>query len=356
MFDQSRETLELRTRTFPRDWYAFHMLAETYGGMGQYAKAVELSREEVRLNPDSAFSRAELVENLTYMNRFAEAKDMAEQALARWPDAGGLHEDLFDLAFIEGDRSAMTSHAAWASSRPAEAWILSDRALAEAFEGRLRSARALFQRAIGNAGRFREEAAILSVRMALVESACGNRQRALEALRTHPLQGHAFHSAASAAALSRDPARAEEILNDWIRIGPPGSLAAAIFKSSDEALIEIQRGNPARAIDLLGAAEPHELSYGSALLPVYSRGLAYLQLKEASAAAAEFQKVLDHRGAALLSIFYPLSYLQQARAFAMAGDTRKSRQAYEAFLKLGKDVDADVPVLIEARHEYGRLP
>ena len=57
-FEQFKDTLELRTRTFPRDWYGFHMLAETYAAMGQYAKAVELAREEVRLNPDSAFSRA----------------------------------------------------------------------------------------------------------------------------------------------------------------------------------------------------------------------------------------------------------------------------------------------------------
>jgi tetratricopeptide (TPR) repeat protein/predicted Ser/Thr protein kinase len=355
MFDQFRETLELRTRMFPRDWYAFHMLAETYGGMGQYAKAVELSREEVRLNPDSAFSRAELTENLTYMNRFAEAKAVAEEAVRRWPDAGGLHQDLFDLALIEGDRNTMSRHAAWAMARPAESWVLPEQALADAFEGRLRSARSLFQRAIANAGHHREAAAIVSVQLAIVESACGNRQRALDALSAQPLDGYAFRLAPAAAALAGDSARAEKILDDWTRTRSPGSLAVAIFKSSGEALIELQKGNPARAVDLLDAAAPYEFSYGSALIAVYARGLAYLKLKNASAAAVEFQKILDHRGAALTSIFFPLSYLQQARAFVMTGDASESRHAYEAFLKIWKEADDDVPVLIEGKHEYARL-
>jgi eukaryotic-like serine/threonine-protein kinase len=357
MFEQWRDTLELRTRTFPRDWYAFHMLAETTAGMGQYERAVELSREEVRLNPDSAFSRAELTENLTYMNRFDEAADVAEKALARWPDAGGLHEDLFDLAFIKGDRTAMTRHVTWATARPTRHWVLSKPAHAEAFEGRLRNSRVLFQRAIAAAksAHLTEEAASISARMALIESASGNGERAIVALATQPPQGHAFHQAASAAALAGDYRLADTMLNDWARLSPPSSLAAATFKSSAQALMEIHRGDPGRAIDLLSVAAPYELSYGSELLPVYARGLAYLKLRDGSAAAAEFQKVVDHRGAAAVSIFYPLAYLQQARAFRLAGDRLKSRQTYEKFLTLWKDADADVPVLVEAKREYGGL-
>ena len=70
---------------------------------------------------------------------------------------------------------------------------------------------------------------------------------------------------------------------------------------------------------------------------------------------SEFQKVLDNRGAGALSIFYALSYRQQARAFALAGDSGKSRQMYEKFLTLWKDADEDVPVLMEAKREYKAL-
>ena len=98
-----------------------------------------------------------------------------------------------------------------------------------------------------------------------------------------------------------------------------------------------------------------KLGMGADLLPVYTRGLAYLELKDTAAAAAEFQKVLDHRGAAAVSIFYPLSRLQLGRAFALAGDVVRSRASYEAFLAGWKDADPDVPVQLEARRELNEL-
>lgn len=42
-------------------------------------------------------------------------------------------------------------------------------------------------------------------------------------------------------------------------------------------------------------------------------------------------------------------------AAAIAGDTTKSRQAYQDFFALWKDADADIPILIEAKQEYEKL-
>jgi len=355
--EQFKDTLELRTRMFPRDWYGFHVLAETYAARGQYAKAVELAREEVRLNPDSAFSRMELVENLRYMNRFEEAREVAEAALARWPDAGGLHWDSFELAFSAGDRAGMSRHAAWAAAHPEEDWEQTQ-ARAEAFDGKLHAARRLFQRDIEAARRAgRQEAmALRSLRQSIVEASTGNRTRAMATLSAAPGQSvQWFQFAALVAALAGEPTRAQALLDDRSRIEPPSTLAAAKYRAPAEALIAIQRGNPARAIELLEVARPYELGMGADLLPVYTRGLAYLELKDTAAAAAEFQKVLDHRGAAVVSIFYPLSRLQQGRAFALAGDVVRSRASYEAFLAGWKDADPDVPVLLEARRELNEL-
>ena len=88
---------------------------------------------------------------------------------------------------------------------------------------------------------------------------------------------------------------------------------------------------------------------------MYTRGLAYLALKDGATAAAEFQNVLEHRGATDGWIFYPLARLQQGRAFALAGDVVRSRASYEAFLAGWKDADPDVPVLLEARRELKEL-
>ena len=90
-------------------------------------------------------------------------------------------------------------------------------------------------------------------------------------------------------------------------------------------------------------------------MPQTLRGQAYLKLNRASEAAAEFQKILDHRGQGPLSELYPLAHLGLARAAAMAGDAEKSRKEYEEFLKLWKDADAKLPPLTQARQEYDRL-
>jgi hypothetical protein len=87
---------------------------------------------------------------------------------------------------------------------------------------------------------------------------------------------------------------------------------------------------------------------------VYLRGLAFLRLKQGVEAAAEFQKIVDHRGANWGPV-YPLSYLGLARAAALAGDIARARNAYEGFFRLWKDADPEIAILIQARKESSEL-
>ncbi len=93
-----------------------------------------------------------------------------------------------------------------------------------------------------------------------------------------------------------------------------------------------------------------------AMYPTYVRGLAYLALRKAAEAAAEFQKILDHPGVVLEDPMGALARLQLARAWTMAGDVGKAKAAYEELLRLWKDADTRIPVVSEARAEYARLP
>jgi hypothetical protein len=77
-----------------------------------------------------------------------------------------------------------------------------------------------------------------------------------------------------------------------------------------------------------------------------------LQLKQVAEAAAEFQKILDHRGYAPLSPLYPLAHLGLARVAALSGDTARSRKAYEDFFAAWKEADAELPILRTAKREY----
>jgi predicted Zn-dependent protease len=92
-----------------------------------------------------------------------------------------------------------------------------------------------------------------------------------------------------------------------------------------------------------------------ALYPVYVRGSAFLALHQGNKAAAEFQKILDHRGVVMNEPIRPLGHLQLGRAYAMQGDTAKARAAYQDFLTLWKDADPDIPILKQAKAEYAKL-
>ncbi|MFQ5927058.1 MAG: hypothetical protein ACE5MH_06445, partial [Terriglobia bacterium] len=119
--------------------------------------------------------------------------------------------------------------------------------------------------------------------------------------------------------------------------------------------IELQRGNPARAIELLQTAARYELAGGGGLGTIYIRGQAYLAAGKGAEAAAQFHKILDHRGVDALSMLHPLAHLGLARAWAVGGETARSRRAYQDFFALWKDADPDIPILQEAKREYAKL-
>jgi tetratricopeptide (TPR) repeat protein len=136
----------------------------------------------------------------------------------------------------------------------------------------------------------------------------------------------------------------------------------AVYLPSIRAALELNRNQPEKAIELLQSAVPYERAYTDA---VYLRGLAYLRARKGTEAAAEFQKILDHKGATwgpYCPIFhrgwgpyFPLSYVGLARAAALAGDAPRARKVYQDFLALWKDADPDLPILMEAKQEYAKL-
>ena len=89
--------------------------------------------------------------------------------------------------------------------------------------------------------------------------------------------------------------------------------------------------------------------------PVYVHGEAYLAAKDGSAAAAEFQKILDHPGAVRSEPIGALVHLQLGRAFALAGDHTKAKNAYQEFFNLWQSADSDIPLLKQAKTEYVQL-
>jgi len=138
---------------------------------------------------------------------------------------------------------------------------------------------------------------------------------------------------------------------------PQNTLLQKYWLPATQAAIELQLKNPTEAIRILQPVEPMDLSLSfpldfGAMYTTYLRGEAYLQSHQGKEAAAQFQKILDHPGVINFALG-SLAHLGLARAYALDGDKAKSRAAYDRFLELWKDGDAENHVLRQARYERG---
>jgi len=156
--------------------------------------------------------------------------------------------------------------------------------------------------------------------------------------------------------------RAEKLANEIAAHYPLDTLVNVYWLPVIRGAIELNRNNAAKAVEILQAAAPYELAspqawsgLGGPLYPAYLRGLAFLRLSRAGDAAAEFQKLVDHRGFMRTCALRPLAFIALARASTLRGDTAKARSAYEEFFALWKDADPDIPILRRAKAEYARL-
>src|SRR5262249_27718473 len=159
--------------------------------------------------------------------------------------------------------------------------------------------------------------------------------------------------AALALALSGETTQAQSLIDEMTREYPKDTLINSLWLPAIRAATELERGNPGASIELLKPTIRYEAA--AEFWPQYLRGQAYLRLNKADEAAADFQKILDPRGQAPLSILSPLAALGLARASAMTGDPSKARQSYQDFLALWKDADLNLPALIEAKKEFEKV-
>jgi len=366
--EKANQTSELWIQTYPRDFQAYHNLGTNYMVLGQYEKAASETREELRLEPNNVVSYENLGQIYLALNRFDEARTTTEEEQARKLGGIPLHLNLYALAFFQGDAAAMKHQADWAVGKPsAEDQMLSLESDTEAWSGKLGKARGLSRQAVERARRNdeKEPAALWQANAAIREALLGNtdtaRQNAAAAAALAPGSRDAEAQAALAYALAGDAAHAKSLADDLAKRFPQDTLVQSVWLPTVRAQIEMGRKNAARSIELLQAAAPYELGMlsgsatNSCLYPVYVRAEAYLSVQQGQLAAAEFQKILDHRGLLWNCATGALAHLGLARAYAMQGDTVKARAAYQDFLTLWKDADPDIPILLAAKSEYAML-
>jgi DNA-binding winged helix-turn-helix (wHTH) protein len=364
---KARRSAEIGALTYPRD-PDFHEDLRLYSGaFGQYEASLKESRKFLSFNPYSSFPYRSVAFAYLYLNRVEEAEATVKEAHAKGQDSR-LAPVLYGIAFYRNDTSEMARQAASAAAKAEdEDLLLALEADTAAYFGHLGKAREFLRQAEDTAELAAEKEpaagyyAVSAVREALFGNADRARQQAILA------KGRASgrdmdYGLALAIAYAGDAGRAQALADDLDKRFPEDTVVQFNYLPTLRAKLELLHSNPQEALVILRAASPYELGLPSLsyynwpnLYPVYVRGEAYLADHQGSKAAAEFQKILDHRGIVLNEPIGALAHLQLGRAFAMQGDTTKARAAYQDLFTLWKDADPDIPNLREARAEYAKL-
>ena len=359
--DKDRTTLELAERTYPNDSSAYANLALEYGlYYGQFDKAIAQADEFTRLEPSAPFGYSHTATGYMALNRIEEARSVLQRAVDMKADNLFVHQLSYEAAFLAGDSDGMQKQIKWAEGKPSEYLLLNEAASVAVAGGQIQKAGELIKRSTRVTDRlgFKETTADTQAGWAVTQAEVGNASKARELVASSSALAHGrsnMESVALAVAMIGDGSRAQVVTEDLSRRFPDDTLLHNVWVPCAQALTALNRKTPEPAIAALQAATPYELGTIQALFPIYVRGLVYLQARRGAEAEAEFQKIIDHRGIAPGALEHSLAKLGLGRAYVLTGDSAKARTAYQDFFALWKDADPDVPVLKEARAEYGKL-
>ena len=370
--EQAAQAYELLQQIYPRDHQPYSNLAYIYTLLGNYESALDEEREALRLEPNNETNYSNLGAVYVAVNRLREAEAVYKQAGERKLGDEYLLANRYTIAFLKSDVAQMGQLVSAAMGKPeTEDLLLAAQADTEAWYGRLKDARELTRRAMDSAVRndARETAATYQVVAALSEVESGNREQAHSdadaALKLAPNRDMR-EMTALVLARAGDTRGAEKLAAELDKTFPLDSLIQKYWLPTIRAATALERKDPNRAIELLKAANPIELSLAMVaapdgyLFPVYLRGEAYLMLHDGNAARAEFQKFVDHYGLVGNFPWGALARLGLARTYALdtakdAAAREKALTAYRNFLTLWKDADSDIPILKQAKAEYAKL-
>jgi serine/threonine protein kinase/tetratricopeptide (TPR) repeat protein len=359
------EAYERMRSLYPRAQTALSGLAILYFQVGESEKNLEVSAESVKIAP-STIPSFNLMNAYIFLDRFDEARAVADQARANKMDSTQLRADRYLLGFLTNDQNAMAEQMEWSRGKEGIDYIfLSTDADTSAYRGRYREAEAQSKQAAElakhagdkeSASAALADASITSALFGYPEDARKNVAAALALASTRDLN---FFTAL-ALAYAGDTAKAQAMSDSLARVSTTDTAINSFFLPVLRAKIALNQNNPRKAIDELTAVQKYE--FGSpgfdlspTFLPSYVRGQAYLALKQGSEAATEFERIISHPGLAGNSQVGILAYLGLARAYAVQGNDAKARVAYQNLFAKWKDADPDLPVLLQAKAEYAKL-
>ena len=361
--EKATEAYELWAKSYPSDMVPHANLGYIYSALGQYDKAIAETVLQQKME-QTLVGYGNLAGIYINVNRLQEARQTLQEAKQKNFDGLTIRSDWYSLAFLGGDTAEMERQVAWAAGRPGEEdQLLNAHADTQAYYGKLQGARDLARRASDSAIRAdaKETGAQWLAIQALREVELGNinlaRQLVTRALALTPGRDVKV-LCALALARTGETTQSRSLLAGLQKSDPTNTYLKVYWFPLIDAALDLTQQAPDRAVVDLEPSLPYELGGpppGIPMYPPYVRGLAYLAQKNATAAAGEFQKFIDHSGVVQNFVLGALARLQLARAYGLSGDVARSKAAYQDFLSLWKDADPDIPILKEAKAEYAKL-
>ena len=361
----AKRSYALGEQIYPREPFFRGGLGLIYMALGQYESALKEHQQILRLSPYDSVAFRFVAYTYLLLDRVEDAAATAREARAKGLDSA-LGPTVYLIAFYHNDAPEMARQVAAAAGKTGEEdLLLALNADTAAYFGHLRRARELSRQASNSARRAGENEASATYEnvAGLREGLFGNTDKAREQIRAArplPSEGDPYYGFALALAYAGNANGVQRLVADFNKRFPEETTVQ--YLPTLRAKLALMHSNPQQALSDLELAAPYELGTPAIgfynwpnLYPVYVRGEAYLAARKGSEAAAEFQKILDHRGIVLNEPIGALAHLQLGRAYALQGDTAKSRAAYQDFLTLWKDADSDIPILVAAKAEYAKL-
>ena len=361
--EKATEAYELWEKSYPSDMVPHANLSVIYSALGQYDKAIAETEIQTRLE-STIVGYANLAGLYLNVNRRKDAEQTLKEAQAKNLDGLTIRQDFYALGFLSGDAAEMERQVAWSAGRPGEEdQMLNGHADTQAYYGRFEKARDLARRASDSAVRSDAKEtgaqwlAFQGIREAEIGNIAAARQAVTRALALAPGRDVKVLAAMALARIG-ETSQSRSLLESLQKSDPTNTYLKVYWFPVIEASLDMAQQAPDRAVVALEPALPYELGGpppGISMYPAYVRGLAFLAQKNGPAAAAEFQKFLDHSTIIQNFLLGSLAHVQLARAYVISGDTVKAKAAYQDFLTLWKDADPDVPILKEAKAEFAKL-
>jgi len=364
----ARRSYAIGEQTYPRESAFRRGLGLIDSNLGRYELSLNEYQEALRLRPrDSVVFRFVALTNLI-LNRVDDAAATAQEASAKGLDSA-LGPTVYAIAFLRDDTHEMARQAAAAAGITGkEDLLLALEADTAAYFGQLARARELTRRASDSAERAGENEAsaeyeaIAALRAGLCSKPAEAREQ-LSGARTRLLRGRdADYGLGLALAYSGSISETQRLVDYFAKTFSENTIVQFNYLPTLRARLALMHSSPQQAIHELEIATPYELGLPAIgfynwpnLYPIYVRGEAYIAAHQGREAAAEFQKIIDHRGIVVNEPIGALAHLQLGRAYALQGDTVKARAAYQDFLTLWKGADPDIPILKQAKAEHAKL-